>query len=126
MSRPDWESVKRAAGEVFTGAGETATVRRYVSGTTGSPQFGVASVLESIPLTITGLFYTKRDRERDLPGGQSYANPQLMMSMPSALHPRDEILWRGQLYRAAGNSIPEIIGGRMQFTIPLVQSGPTG
>lgn len=126
MSRPDWEAVKRNAGVVFAGAGETAIVRRYVSGTSGSPQFGVAVTRNYTPILITGLFYTKKDRERDLPGGQTYANPQLMLSVPSALDARDEVLWRGTLYRAAGNSIPESIGGRMQFTIPLVQSGPTG
>ena len=130
MTRPDRDYVRRNARVVLAGAGETATVRQYVSGTTGTPKFGVATTFNYVERTVTGLFASTlfgapRPNERDLAGGQAQ-NADMLFTTESALGAQDEIIWRGTAYRVAGATMPEVLGGRVLFRQPLRLASKTG
>src|SRR3990172_3398259 len=88
MSRPDPARIRRNALDVIGNAGETATVRQYVSGVTGTPKFGAATTFNYIERVVTGLFASTlfgapRPNERDLAGGQAQ-NADMLFTTESA------------------------------------------
>lgn len=130
MARPDPGRILREAQTIFAGNGETATLRAYVSGTTGAARFGVQDTFNYVSLMITGLFHSgpfgaPLSREQMLAGGVSQFN-QLSVTTDSALGARDEILWRGSAYRVDGQGTPVHLGGRTQWRTPLVLAAATG
>jgi hypothetical protein len=130
MSRPDFERIRRNAAVVLGGAGETATLRRYVSGTTGARRFGGANTYHYTEQIVTGMFASNifgapRPTERNFAGGQ-VQDSQLMVTLESAVGARDELVWRGTAYRVAGDAMPEVIGGRVLWRNPLALAGQTG
>jgi len=130
MSRPDPARIQRNALDVIGNAGETATVRQYISGTTGTPKYGAATTFNYIERVVTGLFASTlfgapRPNERDLAGGQAQ-NADMLFTTTSALGAQDEIIWRGTAYRVAGATMPENLGGRVLFRQPLRLANKTG
>lgn len=130
MSRPDFESIRRNAAVVFGGAGETAILRQYVSGTSGTPKYGVLDQHNYVSVVITGLFASNifgapRPTERMTPGGETQ-NAMLMMTTDRPLGARDELIWQGTAYRVDGAAMPEHIGGRVMYRSPLKLAGGTG
>lgn len=130
MSRPDVERIRRNAQAVFGGAGETATLRTYVSATTGAAKFGAASTLHYAETIITGLFASNilgapRPIEMQWPGGLTQA-AELMVTTDRAIGAQDELVWRGSAYRAAGAAMPETLGGRAMWRSPLKLAAVTG
>jgi len=131
MGRPDAALIRRNAQVVFAGAGETALVRRYVSGTTGAPRFGVSDTFNYAERMITGLFHIgaavglAQARESLTPGGESQA-AQLFVTTDEALGAQDELVWRGTAYRVDGQGTPQVLGGRVQWRSPLRLAAATG
>lgn len=128
--RPDFEYVRRNAQAVFANAGEVVKLRTYVSGTTGTPKYGVGTVLNYTETTITGMFASNifgapRPTERMGPGGQTQ-EAQLMVTTERALGTQDEIIWQGTAYRLDGAAIPQVLGGRIMFRSPLKLAAGTG
>ena len=130
MTRPDSERIKRNTQTVFGGAGETATIRAYVSGTTGAGRFGVSNTFNYTEVVVTALFASNlfgapRPSERNLAGGQAQ-NAELMMTTDTIIHAQSEIVWRGTAYRIAGAAMPQVIGGRILWRNPLTLASVTG
>ena len=130
MARPDFEYLRRNAHVVAAGAGETATLRAWVSAADGAPHFGVQVSDYYANRLITALFASDifgapRPFERDRPGGQAQeARVQVTTDRP--LNARDELIWRGTAYRVAGDAVPQHIGGHVLYRHSLVLAGPTG
>lgn len=130
MTRPDVERLRRNAATVFSGNGETATLRTYVSASAGAPQFGVAHGLTYNERIITAMFASNifgapRPNERAWPAGLTQ-NAELMMTTEWPVDARDEVVWRGTAYRVAGAAMPETIGGRVMYRNPLRLAAQTG
>lgn len=115
--RPDPEVLRRNAQVVFGGAGETARLRVYVSAQAGPGKFGAGNAPSYTERVVTGIVSVPRVNdlpvEHDTPGGQVQAAPLLILSLPDAVGPRDELIWRGTAFRIAGQPLPEVIGGRV-------------
>ena len=118
MGRPDAALIRRNAQVVFAGAGETATLRAYVSGVSGTPRYGVGDTQAYMAHTITGLFGFANAPESLQAGGLTVAN-QLYISTETAIGPRDELDWRGTAYRVDGAPMPMNLGGRLGWRSPL-------
>ena len=130
MPRPDVDLIRRNSQTVFSGNGETAIVRQYVSGIAGTPKFGVADTLAYTETTITAMFASNlfgapRPSERNYPGGQAQ-NAELMMTTELAIGAQSEIVWRGTAYRIAGAAMPQNIGGHVMYRNPLTLAARTG
>src|SRR3990172_1169191 len=110
MGRPDPDSVRRQAAIIFEGAGETAQLRRFISAAGGVPQYGIEPNESFTTRAITGLFRAPSPAERAAPGGYAY-DADLLLTMDSALAPRDEINWQGVRYIVAGSAMPMRLGG---------------
>ena len=124
MPRPDREYIARNAGIIFSGAGETAILRAYVSGAAAANDFGYADSFRYNERTVTGLFAigtiggVTLAREMQLAGGQAQANI-LTVTLPFSIGAQDEIIWRGTAYRVDGQGTPEVLGGRFIWRSPL-------
>jgi hypothetical protein len=111
--------------------GEVCTWRQYVSAVTaaGSGYYGGGGVtLYYREQMITGLWAApqmgeSRFRETQLPGGQVIAG-DAVVSVPVALAPMDEIIWRGVTYRLEGDNTPVVLGGRTWYR-HIVRRGDT-
>lgn len=130
MSKPDFELIRRNSQTVFSGNGETATVRLYVSGVTGASKYGVADTLAYTETTITAMFASNlfgapRPTERQYGGGQAQA-AEMMMTTNSPIGAQSEIVWRGTAYRIAGAAMPQNIGGHIMYRNPLTLAAKTG
>ena len=132
MSRPDFERIRRNARVVQAGAGETATLRAYVSASAGAgaARFGAQPVQAFTDSIITGLFASDifgapRPQERDRGGGQ-IQDSRLMVTTDRSVHARDLLIWRGTAYRAAGESLPQNLGANVLWRTPLQLANPTG
>ena len=122
---PDADRIRRNAAVVFAGAGETATLRAYVSAGAGTPQYGVAGQFYYTTLLITGLFHRISPAESDQPGGQTQA-AQFGVTTDRQVGARDEVIWNGTAYRLDGNPTPAHLGGRVLWRSPLRLAGATG
>ena len=124
MPRPDREYIARNAGVIFSGAGETALLRAYVSGASAANDFGYADSFRYNARTVTGLFAigpiggVTLAREMQFAGGQAQANV-LTVTLPFSIGAQDEIIWRGTAYRVDGQGTPEVLGGRVLWRSPL-------
>lgn len=130
MGRPDFERIRRNATVVFGGAGETATLRSYVSAGDAAAHFGINAPPFYVETTITALFASDifgapRPQERDRAGGQAQ-EARLMVTTDRPVSSRDEIIWRGTAYRVQGDPVPQHLGGQVQYRNPLALAGPTG
>src|SRR3989304_2221217 len=130
MSRPDFELIRRNSQTVFSGNGETAIIRQYVSGIAGTPKFGVADTLAYTETIITAMFASTlfgapRPTERGYAGGQAQ-DASLMMTTDSPIGAQSEIIWRGTAYRVAGATMPQNIGGHVMYRNPLTLAARTG
>lgn len=123
--RPDFERIRREAANVFAGAGQTALLRTFVTASAGNPRFGIADSLVYSSAIITALFAMVNHSEQDRAGGQTPQGTP-MMSTDRLIRPRDEVIWLGTAYRAAGAPMPETIGGRVMWRTPLVLANVTG
>src|SRR3990167_9525778 len=128
MGRPDFEYVRGNARVVFGGAGETATLRTFVSAGAGAAQFGVNPASFYAETVITALFASDifgapRPQERDRAGGQAQ-EARLMGTTDRPVAARDEIIWRGTAYRVQGDPVPQHLGGQVQYRNPLALAGP--
>ena len=130
MSRPDFERIRQNSQVIFSGNGESVTIRVYVSGVTGAAKYGVADTLAYTETTITAMFASNlfgapRPAERNYPGGQVQA-AELMMTTETPIGAQSEIVWRGTAYRVAGAAMPENIGGYVMYRNPLTLAAKTG
>lgn len=119
--RPDWERVQRNAAIIQAGAGETATVRTWVSAGAGSPQFGVQGSDAYTTRIITAMF------SRHTPVVMQGAGGEIATSLPAVtlfepLGLRDEIVWNGTAWRVDGAAIPTHLGGRPMYRHLLRQA----
>jgi len=114
--RPDATRYQRQARTIADANGETATLRAYVSGITGTPKYGVGDTEALFNHTITGLFGFANAQDRLRAGGLTMgdaANASLYVSTETAIGARDELHWRGTAYRVDGQSTPQNLGGRI-------------
>lgn len=130
MTRPDPTRIARNAQTVFSGAGETALLKSFVSASAGAPLFGVGDQNRFTERIITALFASNlfgspRPSERDWPGGL-IQNADLMMTTEFSIDARDEIVWRNTAYRIVGAAMPENIGGRVMYRNPLKLASRVG
>jgi hypothetical protein len=125
--RPDPQRVQAQAAVIFAGAGETATLRTYLSTSAGAARYGAADTFNYRESLITGLFYVHRARpsEGQRPGGQ-VMDAGLFVATVAPVGARDQLIWRGSAYRADGSPWPEVLGGRTQWHTPIALSNPTG
>ena len=122
---PDPLRIKRNASVIFRGAGETATLRYYVSASAGAPEYGIANDQMYGARIITGLFKLPSPKERAEPGGMLF-DADLAITVTTALDSRDRVQWRGSAYTVAGGPYPVHLGGRTQYHHPLKFSNATG
>jgi len=125
---PDYQRIQRNAAVVFTAAGETATLRTFVSGSAGVAKYGIADTFSYSDSLFTALFYTRSfhgtmDYQR--PGGKTELGQQYIAT-PFPIKPSDQIIWRGSAWRVEGSPFPEHIGGRAQWHSPLTLANATG
>ena len=118
MPRPDATRLQRHVRTIGDSNGETATLRAYVSGVSGTPRYGVGDTQAYMAHTITGLFGFANAPESLQAGGLTVAN-QLYVSTETAIGPRDELDWRGTAYRVDGAPVPMNLGGRLGWRSPL-------
>jgi len=118
MPRPDATRLQRQIRTIGDSNGETATLRAYVSGVSGTPRYGVGDTQAYMAHTITGLFGFVNAPESLRAGGLTIAN-QLYVSTETAIGPRDELDWRGTAYRVDGAPVPINLGGRLAWRSPL-------
>lgn len=123
--RPDFERIRRESQTIFAGAGQTALLRTFVTASAGTPRFGVANSFVYATSLITALFAMVYSKEQDRAGGQTPLGAP-MMSTDRLIAPRDEVIWLGTAYRAAGAPMPETIGGRVMWRTPLILANVTG
>ena len=118
MPRPDATRFQRQVRTIGDSNGETATLRAYVSGMSGTPRYGVGDTQAYMAHTITGLFGFAHASERLQAGGLTVTN-QLYVSTEIAIGPRDELDWRGTAYRVDGAPVSMNLGGRLAWRSPL-------
>lgn len=96
--------------EIMQQAGQTATWRKFVSGVAGaSPSFGSAFYYRE--QTITAFFGRNtigQVGERQTPAGMLAAG-DVWMVCREQVGRRDEIRWRGSIYRVDGDAVPAVI-----------------
>ena len=118
MPRPDATRLQRQIRNIWDSNGETATLRAYVSGVSGTPKYGVGDTQAYVYRTVTGLFGFSNAPERLQAGGFTVSN-QLFISTEEFIGLRDELDWRGTAYRVDGQPIPVNLGGRLAWRSPL-------
>ena len=118
MPRPDATRLQRQVRTIGDSNGETATLRAYISGVSGTPRYGVGDTQAYMAHTITGLFGFANAPESLQAGGLTVAN-QLYVSTETAIGPRDELDWRGTAYRVDGAPAPMNLGNRLGWRSPL-------
>lgn len=125
---PDVTRIQRNAAVVFTGAGETATLRKQLSVSAGKPQFGIADTPNFVDSLFTALFYTRNFHgtvSYQRPGGQVELGQQYVAA-PFPVAAGDQVIWRGSAWRVEGSPFPEHIGGRAQWHSPIALANATG
>lgn len=126
---PDLSRIQRNAAVVFTGAGETATLRTLVATVAGARQFGATDTYQYSESLFTGLFYMRNlqvgTTNAQRPGGQTELGQQYIAT-PFPVKASDQIIWRGSAWRVEGSPFPEHIGGRAQWHSPIALANATG
>jgi len=125
MPRPDPSRIQRQARVTIANAGETATLRQYISATPGTPRFGAGPTYNYNESLFSGVFAFVTPKEAQAAGGMFQAG-QLAVTTESQLSERDEIMWRGTAYRLDGQPIPQNLGGRVLWRSPLKLAGTNG
>lgn len=110
--RPDFSQLARQQRTIATFVGETATHRRYRGVSAGQPQFGIGDEPIYASRTVTGLFRPSTFEEIQQAGGQIVQGDIMATLLDCQPDKRDEVVWRGTIYRVESEFIPErIVGG---------------
>jgi len=126
MTRPDYQRMRREANTIYEGAGEAATVKKWIGDATGNQRFGVHNQNNYTDLTVTALFKNMRPMIQNTQGGWTQTN-QLFVTLPFELTPRDQIIYASSAYRVDGNPDRETFGaGRVLYHHPLKLASVTG
>ncbi len=126
MTRPDYQRMRHEATVIYEGAGEVATVKKWIGDATGNPRFGVQNANNYTDLTVTALFKAMQPMIAPSQGGWIQVNA-LFVTLPFELTPRDQIVYAGSAYRVDGNPDRETFGaGRVLFHHPLKLASVTG
>jgi hypothetical protein len=126
MARPDFERMRRESQTIIGGAGEVATLKKWIGDTTGTPQFGVQNQSNYTDVLVTALFKSMGPVIIPSQGGWIQVNA-LSVTLPFEITPRDQIIYAGSAYRVDGNPDRETFGaGRVLFHHPLRLASITG
>ena len=112
---PNFNRMQSQQGDIFNYVGQTATWRVYVSSTTGVRERGQGDTYYYAERTITGLF---AGLGQDAPAFSEGALPAGMLTSGmmravtrEELGRRDELRWRGNVYRVQSDPIPNFVSG---------------
>lgn len=84
-------------------AGQTATLRQYVSASSNAAEYGLQTANTYVQRTITGIFEPLPLREVNTPGGQfQYGDTRVVTFLP--LNKQDELTWQGQRWQVVSNA----------------------
>ena len=126
MPRPDYQRMRREANTIYEGAGEAATVKKWIGDATGNPRFGVQNANNYTELTVTALFKNFGPTIVASQGGWIQVNA-LAVTLPFELTPRDQLIYNGSAYRVDGSPDRETFGaGRVLYHHPLKLASVTG
>jgi hypothetical protein len=118
--------MRRESQTIIGGAGEAATLKKWVGDTTGAARFGVQNVNNYTDLVITALFKSMGPTIIAAPGGWIQVNA-LSVTLPFEMTPRDQIIYAGSAYRVDGNPDRETFGaGKVLYNHPLKLASITG
>lgn len=107
--RPDFGNIARQQASIASFVGETATYRRYLGVSAGTPQYGIGDEPIYAAQTITGLFSPSTFDEVQQGGGQIVIGDIMASLLNCQPDRRDEVIWRGVIYRVESDFIPERI-----------------
>ena len=84
-------------------AGQTATLRQYVSASSNAAEYGLQTGNAYVQRTITGIFEPLTVREVNTPGGQfQFGDTRVVTYLP--LSKQDELTWQGQRWQVASDA----------------------
>ena len=114
FSRPDRNRINVQAEQIFQYAGNTATLRTYVSASAGVPEAGLGDAAYYAQRTITAQFGSNinppRNMENVAAAGLIAAGMFQMVSR-ERVGRQDEIIWQGSTYRADSDPVPSVLPG---------------
>lgn len=124
--RPDFGQHARQQRTIASFVGETALHRRHLGVITGLPQFGVGDAPQYASRTVTGLFRPSTFEEIQQGGGQIVQGDIMATLLDCQPDRRDEVVWRGVIYRVESDFIPERIVASSGYRGLLRRGDATG
>lgn len=126
MSRPDFGRVQRQTRDIGQFVGETATWRKFVSAAGGNPAYGEGETEYYVERRVTGLFKPVEFEEIAAAGGQFVSGDVMATVLDCQPGSRDEFIWRGTIYRAESDPVPQRIVGSSAYRLLLRRGEATG
>lgn len=111
FSRPDRNRINVQAEQIFQYAGNTATLRTFVSAVTGVPDAGIGSAVYYAQRTITAQFMSLPSLPENVGGAGLIAAGQFQMVSREKVGRQDELLWRTSTYRIDSDPVPSNLPG---------------
>jgi hypothetical protein len=115
MSRPDYGRIQHQARQIGNNVGYTATIRRYLSGSGGVPQYGVSELPQYNERLVTGMFVPVTFEEISRAGGQYIAGDMKATILDYHPQPNDEVRYSGTIYRVESDPMPQPMLGQMGY-----------
>lgn len=117
---PNRTRIGQQSDTIFQYGGQTATLRSYISASAGVSVAGFGSTLYYRERTITALFAPlPANPEAQTPAGMLAAD-QFQVTTREPIGRRDELRWRGNVYRIESDPSPATLNG---FWVALVKRG---
>jgi hypothetical protein len=108
--------------DIFQGAGQTATLKTFVSAWTGNPALGLGGGSGYQSRTITALFREAALIQAENPTvGGLVASNMVQMTTKERVTRNDQIVWRGVVHRLDSDPVREGIWGAWVAQIKRVE-----
>ena len=119
MGRPDYGRVQRNLRQIGVNVGQTATVRRYVSGSAANAAAGISDEPQYTEFIVTGLMTFVTFDEVQVVGG-NYIEGDVKATIID-YHPQaeDEIRYSGTIYRMGSEPTVQPILGQTGWRVLL-------
>lgn len=116
---PNRNRINNQRGVIFRDAGQTATLRTFVSATVGDSFAGFGDTLSYNDRVITamfGAFVLPGVPEVQQPGGM-IANNMMTVTTRERVDRDDILLWQGETWRIESDPVKSVMDGNWQFQI---------
>lgn len=111
---------QRQRNDVFLYAGQTATLRQWVSATTGVPAAGIGGMDYYAERTVTGIFGGNMQKaavnDNQAVGGMIAAG-EFWVTLREAPTRKDTLIWKGEAYRIESDPVPSTSDGCWQVHV---------